>query len=59
MSVAGSSDPVNVHDNRFVDLERTDCCSTVANRIVSTVGFHGDESRDKRSKIHLEPFSQA
>jgi len=55
----GSSDPVNVDHNALVDLERTDCRSTVANRIVSTVGLHGDESRDKRSKIHLEPFNQA
>jgi hypothetical protein len=54
----GSCDAVNVHHNRFVDLERTDCRSTVANRIVSTVGLHGDQSRNERPQVHRRPFSQ-
>jgi hypothetical protein len=42
VSVAGASDPVCVHYNRSVDLERTDCQSSVSNRVVSSVRLHGD-----------------
>jgi hypothetical protein len=31
VSVAGASDPVGINHNRSVDLERTDCGSSVSN----------------------------
>jgi hypothetical protein len=42
VSVAGASNPVCVHYDRSVDLERTDSQSCVSNRVVSSVRLHGD-----------------
>jgi hypothetical protein len=58
VSVAGASNPVCVHYDRSVDLERTDSQSCVSHGVISSVRFHGDQSRDQRSKIHLVPFIQ-
>jgi hypothetical protein len=44
--VVRAGDPVNVHHNALVDLERTDCRATVASGIVAPTGFHGNQSRD-------------
>jgi hypothetical protein len=42
VSVAGSSNPVGIHYDRSVDLERTDSQSSVSNSVVSSVRLHGN-----------------